>query len=122
MFTKHIAKELVTAALNDGGTTVHLDSSEYGRYIIGTYALLTVSADTPADTLISILADAIDAKTDTYILKDAETIGSWLDSETGVVYIDVGVTATNLDMAKELGRSYSQIAIFDTATNTEIRL
>lgn len=49
-------------------------------------------------------------------------IGSWVDSETGKVHLDVSENIYELDAALTLARQNDQIAIWDVINNQEIRL
>lgn len=48
--------------------------------------------------------------------------GSWLDTETGKVYVDISKNIQDIDEALNLGISRNEIAIWDVINNREIRL
>ena len=51
-----------------------------------------------------------------------DVVGIWTDSETGKTWVDKAVHFSDLSMAMLAGELYDQIAIWDIANNTEIRL
>lgn len=51
----------------------------------------------------------------------AEYVGAWHDVD-GTIYLDVVDVIDDLDTAVRIGRERGEIAIFDLATLTEIRL
>jgi hypothetical protein len=56
-------------------------------------------------------------------LDDPDTFfGSWLDPESGKVYLDVSKNLADLDEAKRLGKEYKQLAIYDLNKGEEVRL
>ena len=48
--------------------------------------------------------------------------GTWKDSETGKVYIDISANFEDKDIALELAGIWNEIAIWDVKNNCEIRL
>ena len=53
---------------------------------------------------------------------EINAFGGWYNSENNMYYFDATVIVNDLEAAKELGRINKQIAIFDLANLTEIRL
>lgn len=53
---------------------------------------------------------------------EINAFGGWYNSENNMYYFDATVIVDDLATAKELGRINNQIAIFDLANLTEIRL
>ena len=53
---------------------------------------------------------------------EVNAFGGWYNSENNMYYFDATVIVNDLEAAKELGRANKQIAIFDLANLTEIRL
>ena len=53
---------------------------------------------------------------------EVNAFGGWYNSENNMYYFDATVIVDDLAAAKELGRINKQIAIFDLANLTEIRL
>lgn len=53
---------------------------------------------------------------------EVNAFGGWYNSENGKYYFDATVIVDSLEEAKEIGRINKQIAIFDLANLTEIRL
>lgn len=53
---------------------------------------------------------------------EINAFGGWYNRENNMYYFDATVIVNNLEDAKELGRINNQIAIFDLANLTEIRL
>lgn len=49
-------------------------------------------------------------------------IGGWNDQTTGRYYLDASIWIDDIEQAKKFGRLNSQLAIWDIANNTEIRL
>lgn len=52
----------------------------------------------------------------------APFFGSWHDSDTGRIYLDVVDVVDSLEIAIAIGTARHEIAIFDLGTMTEIRL
>ena len=48
--------------------------------------------------------------------------GSWLDKETGKIYIDLAANLRSKDFALALAKDLKEIAIWDVINNCEIRL
>ena len=53
---------------------------------------------------------------------EVNAFGGWYNSDNNMYYFDATVIVDDLEAAKELGRYNKQIAIFDLANLTEIRL
>ena len=53
---------------------------------------------------------------------EVNAFGGWYNSDNNMYYFDATVIVDDLEAAKELGRANKQIAIFDLANLTEIRL
>lgn len=53
---------------------------------------------------------------------EVNAFGGWYNSDNNMYYFDATVIVDDLEAAKELGRVNKQIAIFDLANLTEIRL
>ena len=53
---------------------------------------------------------------------EVNAFGGWYNSDNNMYYFDATVIVDDLATAKELGRINKQIAIFDLANLTEIRL
>ena len=53
---------------------------------------------------------------------EVNAFGGWYNTENNMYYFDATVIVDDLAAAKELGRINKQIAIFDLANLTEIRL
>ena len=52
----------------------------------------------------------------------SDCFGAWYDNETGITYIEPVLILNDIHQAKELGRLYNQIAIYDLSNGVEIRL
>ena len=50
------------------------------------------------------------------------SLGTWLDTETNKIYLDIVATLPNKTHAINLGKRHNQIAIFDLLNKKEIRL
>ena len=76
-------------------------------------------ADTPNSFGFSGLANVVK-----YVSEHPEVnaFGGWYNSDNNMYYFDATVIVDDLATAKELGRINKQIAIFDLANLTEIRL
>ena len=53
---------------------------------------------------------------------EVNAFGGWYNSDNNMYYFDATVIVNDLEAAKELSRTNKQIAIFDLANLTEIRL
>ena len=53
---------------------------------------------------------------------EINAFGGWYNSDNNMYYFDATVIVDDLEAAKELGRYNKQIAIFDLANLTEIRI
>ena len=51
-----------------------------------------------------------------------DSVGGWLDTETGIYYVDYSVQMDDLFDAMQLARENNELAIYDTVENTEIKL
>lgn len=117
------ADRLVSAALRDGGATVHAVT---GRVPVKGYAVAAPGVGVhwadPSDGPDATLARAqkwverrwrVLSAPDTYA-------GSWVDSRTGDLWLDVVTLHQDRTVALRVAQSRHEIAIFDLATGTEI--
>lgn len=71
--------------------------------------------------LDSLLKDFVNRNSE--LLADEKSfVGTWHNKTKNKVYFDVSVNVSNLPDAVELGRINNQIAIYDCANKTEIKL
>ena len=106
---------LATIALNNkDGYTVNAENLQ---------PVTTGYAVAVADTQNSFGFDGL-ANVVEYVSNHPEVnaFGGWYNSENNMYYFDATVIVDDLSAAKELGRINKQIAIFDLANLTEIRL
>lgn len=108
---------LITEAIRSGGATINLTDNR-GRYVIGgigthefprEFALTTPSIDNAARQL-------------TYKRESADTLGSWLDTNTGLIWLDYGTREDDLQVALSLASARNELAIWDDLDKREIRL
>lgn len=109
----------------NGGTTLHLLSGEYDRYTDGYYVgghvkgeTFPLEGSTAADYTIAAVAVVSRIPLDA-----GEThIGSWLDTETGTVWIDASEHYTDRAEALAVAADRGELAIWDIAANEEVRV
>lgn len=53
---------------------------------------------------------------------DILTVWGWVDSKTWALYIDIGTSVDDLEHAKNIGKYYWQLAIWDSEAGEEIIL
>lgn len=71
---------------------------------------------TPAAIMAFIIAN------DKALRSPENNVGGWVDTQTGLVYLDVSTVISDRTTAEERARSANQLAIYDLSTGTEIRL
>ncbi len=113
------AIESTIQAIKDGkgGATVNLSDRPLGRFVIG-------GLGTVADTVAAMTDHAADMseKMARMASGDVQTVGSWLDTTDGTVYLDYGSTTDDMAQALDIARKRGEIAIWDSVANREIRL
>jgi len=80
---------------------------ENSRYIVGAVNLFTGNPAKLQDNLFKRIESW---KED---FADFDTIGGWMDAETGLYYVDLGFRYSNLDIALDRARVFKQISIYD---------
>lgn len=109
----------------NGGTTLHLMSGEYDRYTDGYYVGGLVKGETfplagsyAADYTIA----AINIISRIPVGAGETHIGSWLDRETGTVWIDASEHYADRTEALRVAVDRGELAIWDIAANEEVRV
>lgn len=114
-------RELLTRALDpkQGGATFPLAGRPAGRYVVGGLR----SFDVPAEfALTTATIDNAVRQLGRTAPINADTIGSWLDSETNRAWLDYGTVHESESEAYETARSGGELAFWDTAESREIRV
>ena len=115
-----IARELVNRATTDGGCTVDRDGNtiEAGTpvFVVGLGGAQPLSPYRSfIDQAETIVDDALwDFRTD--------ALGSWLDNDTGDVYIEPVQLFTCKRLACEVAAGRGELAIYDLTNSQEIRI
>lgn len=105
---------LVTRALEDGGATAYLNDKRE-RYVVGGVRSHWVHAE-------YALAGLENAARQLSGVQGADTLGSWYDGDTGMIWLDYGTVHHELGTALAIARERGELAIWDTETDTEIRV
>lgn len=115
-------KEFVKQTVENGGLSWNINVNEVNPtsgYMIGGYAPSKVIKLSEFNT--SIVSDYI--KENSEVLADTYTyIGSWIDTETKLVHLDVSKMYSDKHFTMELAINYKEIAIWDNKNGKEIRV
>jgi len=98
------------------GTSVSLSlASPKSGYMVSIVAGPVYHKDSqvPAEAIIEFLR---------YNAVKESYCGSWLDTETELIYVDISANFEDKDLALSLAREFGEIAIWDVRNNCEIRL
>lgn len=95
-------------------------------YTVDAHSLLPVTAGyavAVADTQNSFGTEGLKAVVE-FVRRtpDVNAFGGWRDESTGLFYYDAVIIVDDLNKALEIAREHQQIAFFDLANLTEIRL
>lgn len=104
-------QRLIAAARTDGGATVSV-SRATGRYICGGVRTVVAGRHAAPESVAAGLVTR----------RHVDTIGSWLDSETGRVYLDAGTRHATRAVALRVARVRGELAIWDEQLMREIRV
>ena len=105
---KNTAKKIIEATLKNGGyshDTKHRYSVAYGDN----------------EFIISFSEVALLQIVHLNYLKVHGTIGTWINTENNMVYLDTSKTIENRDEAIEFAKESNQLAIYDLVANEEIK-
>ena len=91
---------------------------ETKRYIIGLTHNLFREGTSPVEVTEKLETQASELKYEFDIL----TVWGWVDSKTWEIYIDIGTSVEDLEHAKNIGKYYWQLAIWDSEAGEEIIL
>lgn len=109
----------------NGGATLHLPSGEYDRYTTGYYVggyAKAVTFPLEGSTVADYVLAAIDVISSVPAGKRTGNLGSWIDTETGTVWIDASEHYTDRTEAMRVAAERGELAIWDIANAEEIRL
>ena len=116
--THTVEVDYASTILDDpNGNTVALNGGQLptsGYFVGGIVSALIYQGDDEGD--IQEFAAYLHEST------DAEYIGWWTDQETGQLWIDGSEWYQHLGIAKAVGKGRNEIAIYDVANQSEIRL
>ncbi len=110
-----LAEKLINEAYTNGGTSLsaytHAPITE--GYAVASQNLWEGKAPEQSDIaeINTILAE-----------HKPSYVGSWLDSETNIYYIDAITIVDDIDYALHLAKARNEIAIYNLSTKEEIRL
>lgn len=76
----------------------------------------TVKGEVDVLTLATYAADHQDI-----LMSDGKVFGGWLDTETGITYLDVVTVLDSKELALDLAVQHGELAIYDLGNNQEIR-
>jgi hypothetical protein len=114
------AKRIYLDTLANGGSSTNLDndSPQIGYMVALPGRELVVKPDWFSTTTVQEYVD--NNITD---LEDTNNyVGTWLDTNTDTIYLDVSVNVVNLYKAIQLGHKYHQLAIYDVVKQDTITL
>jgi hypothetical protein len=112
--------DLITETLNSGGATLSLNGqlTPNTGYMVGGVQNRAFNRDmfTWAN-VFDFVAGVM------YLLdKDRYFLGSWIDDETGLIWVDVAELSLERSTALELAAARDEIAIWDNRNQEEIRV
>ena len=116
--------KIIHSTIENGGLTynpmMNIDLAGQKYFAVAMYPdrekILTLNEFT-VETVRDYLLDNRD------LLKDQRnSLGTWLDTETQKIYLDISRTITDKETALKLAKNNNQLAIFDLKNLTEIRL
>ena len=109
---------LLASAIYHDGTTVNL-SANRARYVVGGLKSFDVDAQF---ALTTATIDNAVRQLGRTAPANADTIGSWLDSETSRVWLDYGTVHDTLEDALAIAVERGELAIWDSVEQVEIRV
>jgi len=89
--------------------TQPIKEGNLGRFIAGSFNIFTGSS-------INDFQNQFQSISSTISLNKFDSIGSWKDEESGLIYIDASHHYSNLEEALEAAKANGEIAIFDLET------
>ena len=114
-------KTILETLTETGGFTYNLSGS---GYVTSGYA---VSADPDRSRTFAYPVDEIELSRYVYdnqviLSRGDKVLGGWLDTETGITYLDVVTITHDRQEAFNIAKEHGEIAIFDLDTHEEIRV
>lgn len=103
----NIAKEIIQSTKNNGGyshDTKHRYSVAYG------------------DNEVILSLKEFNEEVVINYLKEHGTIGTWLNTENNMIYLDTSKTIASKKEAIEFAKQSNQLAIYDLVANEEIKI
>jgi len=120
--SKPMAEELEADTRTEGGTTYSVanKSSPIKGMVLSVYEKRTQSYSVEEFDHDSLIA--FSRKNADLLAKDGHYLGTWVDSETGNVVLDVVIVVGTHEEAVRLGSQHDQDAYWDLGAKKEIRL
>lgn len=121
MPTSRTANRVVAETFTRGGVSADLigQAPPSGGFMIGgevAEVVIDASDFTPA-TVLDFVSLHLPR-----LLKPGRYVGTWLNTDTGRVHVDISTWLAERQDAEALGRARGQIAIFDLGRSVEVRL
>lgn len=116
-----MASQILEKLRDEGGFTLNLNTT--GDWVTEGFAVsvnpeLTRVIDGPVDAL-AVLTYVRDHWTD--LQTKGKVFGGWVDTETGLTYLDVVTIVDSKEEALDLAVQHGELAVYDIAGGQEIR-
>jgi HK97 family phage portal protein len=111
--------------LNDGGMTIDLSTNSYPSTGFALSLDLEAELSVPFEAFDANYADIVGDYTTEHAARlgaDGKHLGTWLDTDSDLVFLDISTIVDDRDEALDLARAHQQRAIFDLATFDEIEV
>jgi len=118
---KGVQMDILKHTLCHGGGTFHVDgvpTPDTARvgYYVGVGSVAVVPASAPSAAVAAINRGIEQARAHGALL------GTWIDRDTGQLYVDISGWYPNLDTALVVARRRGELAVWDVANSAEIRV
>ena len=113
-------EEIIEHTTNNGGASINMATGK-----VPATGYMVSRAGSEIITELPMMRDHLERFAQAYQeeLDNPDTyLGTWLDPETGLVYLDISDNLDNLDTAVALGAERAQLAIYAVEQEETIRL
>ena len=113
-------EEIIEHTANNGGASINMATGN-----VPATGYMVSRAGSEIITELPMMRDHLERFVQAYHeeLDNTDTyLGTWLDPETGLVYLDISDNLDNLDTAVALGAERAQLAIYAVEQEETIRL
>lgn len=113
----NLVADILAGLVADGGVTLRTDGGDVptSGFIVGGVGTVSMPRD-------EVTSWTIEHWVRTRLAEGAQYIGAWVDSETDQVYLDESIHVAEYADARVLGQLAGEIAIWDLASQSEVRL